>query len=124
MNIVKISRITELKVGSSNENDLVGKGIEIVLNNGEIKKIDSLVLRKNCPCASCLEKRGDTSHSAPLSGTPVVGRALLTVVKNSAVEEPNITKIWNIGNYALGMRYSDGHDSGIYTYKFLTELSI
>ncbi len=123
MNIVKISRITEQKVGSSNENDLVGKGIEIVLNNGEIKKIDSLVLRENCPCASCSERRGDSSHDAPLSGKPAAGRALLKVVKSSITEEANITKIWNIGNYALGMRYSDGHDSGIYTYKFLVELS-
>jgi len=31
----------------------------------------------------------------------------------------NVTRIWSIGNYALGMAFSDGHDTGIYTFKAL-----
>jgi len=116
MQIVKISRITE------GEDKLIGSGLEIGLSTGEIRKIDAAQLRKNCPCASCLEKRGESSHSAPLSPLPVKGKGLLKIVKSSAEEETNITKIWNIGNYALGVKYSDGHDSGIYTYQFLLEL--
>jgi len=30
-----------------------------------------------------------------------------------------ITRIWSVGNYALGIAFSDGHDTGIYTFKSL-----
>lgn len=30
-----------------------------------------------------------------------------------------ITRVWSVGNYALGMAFSDGHDTGIYTFKAL-----
>ena len=30
-----------------------------------------------------------------------------------------LTRIWSVGNYALGLAFSDGHDTGIYTFKAL-----
>jgi ATP-binding protein involved in chromosome partitioning len=30
-----------------------------------------------------------------------------------------ITRIWSVGNYAIGLAFSDGHDTGIYTFKSL-----
>jgi len=29
------------------------------------------------------------------------------------------TRIWSLGNYALGLAFSDGHSTGIYTFKAL-----
>jgi len=29
------------------------------------------------------------------------------------------TRIWSVGNYAIGVAFSDGHSSGIYTFPAL-----
>lgn len=107
--IKKISRMQENEVGT---------GLEIVWNNGESNQITNIKLRQNCPCASCLEKRGDSGHSKPLSP-----RSRLQVLSHTIDEETNLEKIWVLGNYAIGMRWKDGHDSGIYTFEFLKSLS-
>lgn len=105
-----IRRITEAGIGI---------GIEITWADDSPVQISSRILRTSCPCAVCNEKRGDTSHAKPLTG----GRALLQVVTATQDEETNLEKIWPVGSYALGMRWADAHDSGIYTFSYLKELS-
>lgn len=96
-----------------------GRGISITWSTGEDVELSSVTLRKNCPCAECLEKRGDTSHSKPL-----IGRAAsLRVLSATAEEETDLRKVWPIGNYAVGIQWGDRHDSGIYSYELLRELS-
>jgi DUF971 family protein len=97
------------------------KGIQIRWSDGNVQLLDSHQLRGNCPCATCKEKRGDTSHATPISTT---GKkpALLKVLTHSAAEEESLEAIWPIGNYALGIRWLDGHDSGIYTFSYLRQL--
>lgn len=34
----------------------------------------------------------------------------------------SITDIFPVGNYAIGLKFSDGHDSGIFTWRYLHEL--
>jgi len=36
---------------------------------------------------------------------------------------PRLTRGWSVGNYALGLAFSDGHDTGIYTFKALRGLA-
>lgn len=60
-------------------------------------------LRNQCPCAGC---RG---HSP------------------GEVEPPNVTgaqlqEIAEVGNYALKFSWADGHDTGIYTWSYLSEI--
>jgi DUF971 family protein len=118
MNIKKISRIKD-DDSSSNK----GTGIRLTFvdagNSESTFEIPSQILRKECPCASCQQKRGDTSHDRPLTG----GSRLLRVISATSEEECNLEKIWLLGNYAIGMKWADGHDSGIYTFAFLHELS-
>lgn len=64
-------------------------------------------LRANCPCAVCREERDDKNPLRILK--PERTRVELTSWK------------W-IGNYAIGLEWSDDHDSGIYTYDLLHEL--
>ena len=97
-----------------------GNSLSITWSDGATDKISSIVLRKSCPCATCKEKRGDTSHAKPL-GTPK--RSLLTIVEASSEEETKLIKIWPVGNYALGIEWGDGHSSGIYPYALLAELT-
>ena len=47
---------------------------------------------------------------------------MLAVIEHTLDEELKLVRIWGIGNYALGMEWGDGHDSGIYTYRLLFEL--
>ncbi|MBX3014556.1 MAG: DUF971 domain-containing protein [Caldilineaceae bacterium] len=65
-------------------------------------------LRANCPCATCREERRVaaletdllTLSSGPLPSTQIAGAEL-------------------VGNYAIRLRWTDGHDTGIYTFGLL-----
>lgn len=60
-------------------------------------------LRIACPCAKCRDE--------------ITGARLLD--PDTVPLDISITRIWSVGNYALGMAFSDGHDTGIYTLKSL-----
>ncbi|CAN5489689.1 DUF971 domain-containing protein [soil metagenome] len=64
-------------------------------------------LRRACPCASCVnEWTGEK------------------ILKDTAISDDLTFSDMNVvGRYALNFRFSDGHDTGIFTYKFLRELS-
>jgi DUF971 family protein len=94
------------------------KALFVKWSDGEEATIPSTTLRLNCPCATCKEKRGDTSHQKPLTGA----KSSLRIVSSSSEEETKLLKIWPIGNYALGLQWGDGHNSGIYTYALIEEL--
>lgn len=95
------------------------EGIIIEWLGGAKNELPSKLLRTNCPCAQCKENRGDTTHSKPLTGK----KSLLRVVESSNAEhELKLEKIWQVGQYALGMEWADGHSTGIYTFEYLKEL--
>lgn len=92
-------------------------GIQVEWNDGSVHILTSEVLRKNCPSATTLAKKGDTSHTKPLSG-----KSRLNIVSSTSETELKLESIWLVGNYALGMRWADGHDTGIYHFSLLYEL--
>jgi DUF971 family protein len=65
-------------------------------------------LRANCPCATCREERRVAAletdvlnlSSGPLPSTQIAGAEL-------------------VGNYALRLQWTDGHDAGIYAFSLL-----
>lgn len=63
-------------------------------------------LRNVCPCAGCVNE---------LTGEKVLDPA-------SIPEDIHIRKADYVGNYALRINWSDGHDTGIYAFSFLREL--
>jgi len=99
-----------------------GAGLEIEWSSGEVVTLSAKTLREGCPCATCSEKKGNDTHANPL-GSPRVGRALLQIVESTAEDDFNLKRIWTIGNYAFGILWGDGHDSGIYSHAVLRELS-
>jgi DUF971 family protein len=72
-------------------------------------------LREKCPCATCTDVHGTGSHPtvppAAASGVLPIYREPLKPVKAEA-----------IGRYALGITWSDGHSTGIYSFDYLREL--
>jgi len=65
-------------------------------------------LRANCPCATCREERRVAAvetdflklSSGPLPSTQIAGAEL-------------------VGNYAIRLKWTDGHDTGIYAFSLL-----
>lgn len=79
-----------------------GSVFEIDWADGSTGVIPNALLRAYCPCAGC------QGHSGTIRYRP--GGA--TVI--DAIEE--------VGAYALGISWSDGHASGIYTFRYLRTL--
>jgi len=63
-------------------------------------------LRLLCPCAGCVDE---------MSG-------LRTLRPEMVQEDVYPTAIHYVGRYALQFVWSDGHDTGIYTYEYLRDL--
>ena len=62
-------------------------------------------LRSKCPCAGCVDEwTGEV------------------MVKYEDVAGVGLETMKQVGTYAFSIRFSDGHDTGIFTYKRLREL--
>ncbi len=63
-------------------------------------------LRLACPCAGCIDE---------MTGRPILQ-------PGSVPETIFPVRIQHVGRYALQFFWSDGHDTGLYTYRYLREL--
>ena len=77
--------------------------LELVWNAEETSRIPLRVVRQSCPCAACVDE--------------FTGRQILdpdSVPENIVPDEVALA-----GNYALKVRWSDGHDTGLFTWSHL-----
>lgn len=70
-------------------------------------------LRDACPCATCRETHGPKPAPSPLS---------LTVLSAAEARPLELLGMTPVGNYAYAIAFSDGHDTGIYTFDLLREI--
>ena len=85
------------------------KGIQIDWKDGHHSDYGLVWLRDKCPCASCTGAHG-TEPRKPETGTPATAFPMFKpALKMLAVEA--------VGNYAIRINWSDGHNSGIYSYE-------
>lgn len=63
-------------------------------------------LRRSCPCAACVNEW--------------TGEAILD--KDSIVDNLTFDHISIVGRYALNFHFSDGHDTGIFSFNYLKGL--
>ena len=68
-------------------------------------------LRDACPCATCREKRRDETPPNPLQ-----------VLTPEQLVPLSIRGMKPVGNYAYSIDFSDGHNTGIYTFEKLLAL--
>jgi DUF971 family protein len=88
-------------------------GILIAWNNGERRTYRTAGLRSSCPCATCREK-----HSA--KAADAVKKPMSLPVLSAAEARPLVIEHMRaVGNYAYNIAFSDGHDSGIFTFDYL-----
>lgn len=78
-------------------------GLRLQWADGGVQHLAPRDLRIACPCAQCRDE--------------VTGKRLLDLA--TVPLDIRLTRIWSVGNYALGLAFSDGHDTGIYTFKSL-----
>lgn len=113
------------------------EGLRIRWSDGVESFLSVRMLRMNCPCATCEERRGSRSHAQPLSPSPTAGplvpggpaaspqpsgKGLLKVLRSTVSEELALKSVSAVGNYAISLAWGDGHDSGIYSYRLLRTL--
>lgn len=63
-------------------------------------------LRRACPCAQCVNEWTGERVLQP----------------QSISDELQINDVSVVGRYALNFRWSDGHETGIYSFRYLREL--
>ena len=70
------------------------------------------LLRRSCPCAACRSDRDDQKRNPLHVMKPAASPQDIAVAENAEL----------VGNYALRIKWKDGHDSGIYDYRLLRSL--
>ena len=93
--------------------------IPVSINLKKISRILSLIFDDNTAAELSCEFLRVNSPSAEAKGHGP-GQSVLQTGK----ENINITSIEPIGNYAIKLIFDDGHNSGIYTWKYLYELCV
>lgn len=84
-------------------------------SDGHASVYDAAFLRKECPCATCRDERERPKAPEPPKGA-------LKMYPGKWVDKVEPTRLEYVGNYALGIVWNDGHQSGIYSFRFLREL--
>ena len=90
-----------------------GKGMEIDWKDGHHSTWTFAWLRNGCPCATCNEERKATGRQP---GEPKPAPKNLLPLYEPPVRPQTVTPV---GNYAISFHWSDGHQSGIYSWDYL-----
>ena len=88
------------------EKVLFNDQLYILWKDGHESHYDSFFLRDSCPCAHCIDE---------LTGKKVLDSQ--TLPKNIRIRQCEY-----VGNYALHIHWSDGHDTGFYPFKWLRKV--
>ena len=75
-------------------------------NDGAESSYPVRLLRTSCPCAVCVNEW--------------TGEKLLDDSRVPKDVKP--LKLYSVGRYAMGVHWSDGHKTGIYSYEYLRKL--
>jgi DUF971 family protein len=79
--------------------------VEIEWTDGHTTVFTPAQLRGMCPCARCVDELTGRRLHDPASVPPDLRQSNLTMV----------------GNYAIAMQFSDGHQTGIYPFRMLRD---
>jgi DUF971 family protein len=82
-----------------------GSALRLGWPGGETTVHDPFTLRALCPCAMCVDENTGVRTLRPNQVDPGV----------------RLTAAGRVGRYALTLRFSDGHSTGIYAYEKLRD---
>jgi DUF971 family protein len=101
-NYMKPSQAAAEPVGISME----GRTLKVDWGQGTVQILPFRLLRQQCPCAACVD---EWTHQRTLDA-------------QSVPEDIALREAKPVGNYALQLNFSDGHQTGIYAWSTLREL--
>lgn len=81
--------------------------VSIKWSDGAETRYSATQLRRVCPCAGCVDEW--------------TGKK--TLDERQIPDDLTFSTIGIVGRYALNFNFSDGHDTGIFSFKYLHELS-
>lgn len=81
------------------------KGVHIDWKDGHQSEYPNEYLRLECPCATCAGTHGTTPLKEQVQSPFPMFKPVVKIVDVEAV-----------GNYAIRIRWSDGHATGIYSF--------
>lgn len=81
--------------------------LEINWGGAALSRYDAKRLRCECGCAGCVDEK----------------TGIRTLDVNLVPEDIGIEHVELVGNYALKLSFSDGHDTGIYSWDRLFQIS-
>lgn len=84
------------------------KLVKITWSDGKQSAVSFKDLRFYCPCANCVDENSGQRK----------------IKKESIHDSVAPSRIQTVGNYALGIHFSDGHNTGIYSYDYLRRLFV
>ncbi len=87
------------------EKILLSDDLYILWRDGHESRYGFFDLRDACPCASCVDE--------------ITGEK--TLDSSSIPDDIHVESCEYVGNYALRIRWSDNHDTGLYHYRMLRE---
>ena len=90
--------IVPVEIGRANEHD-----VKILWSDGKESIYPARALRLACPCAACVDE---------LTGE-------IRLIPSSVPQDVRPMKVELIGRYAISVRWSDGHATGIYSFEKL-----
>lgn len=81
--------------------------VSIQWSNSDESTYSANQLRRSCPCASCVNEW--------------TGEKIL--IAESVAQDLSFSHISIVGRYALNFHFSDGHDTGIFSFEYLRSLT-
>ncbi|MBX3008112.1 MAG: DUF971 domain-containing protein [Melioribacteraceae bacterium] len=85
-----------------------GKHLKIIWSNEEETTVKLSNLRRLCPCANCVSEMQKQSD---------------TYIPIYSTEQLKIKSINLVGSYAVGIIWGDDHNTGIYNFNYLRDIS-
>ena len=80
--------------------------LRITWADGRVCNYAAATLRRVCPCAQCVNE----------------WTGQRTLKPEAVADGVEISDMTIVGRYALNFRWSDGHETGIYSFQYLREL--
>lgn len=103
-----MSEFLPVNIAKSESRELI-----IEWDDGVIQQIPFRVLRDGCQCATCMDKKMKPKEKQ--SGAP----ASLPILSAAEARPLDVLKMRPVGNYAYNIQFSDGHNTGIFTFDLL-----
>lgn len=84
------------------------KAFKVAWSDGKNSLVTFKELRYLCPCAVCVDENTNERK----------------ITREQVKDDVAPTRVQTIGNYAVNVKWSDGHDTGLYSYDYLRRLLV